>query len=219
MIHGRHDGKIIGPTAASDPKRRAGCAIQIVPLPDVARLIKRAVIASAAAKRPYVSCAADGIIVVGLIGTAADRGARDNVALGGERIVATDTRATAVGRVVRSLVPFVFKRHPVRRSQARIRVGCVGGHGIACDGPIQVVRTVFSGRAGLSSTGLAVAHPVRKPRTVKPTHIRDRPVARAVQNGVGVRAGCARAADLGNIGVRAHACVVETVGIAPAYGI
>ncbi len=130
-MRGRHVVGTVAPKAAPEPTRRAGCAIQIVPLIDVATLIKRAVEAPAAAKRAYVSGGADGTIVVGLIRSAANRGARGRVALRGINIVAANTRATVIGRVVRRLVPLVFKRYPERRSQVRIRVGGVGGHGIA----------------------------------------------------------------------------------------
>ena len=112
-IRGRHAGGIGVPIAAADATRRTGCAIQIVPLPDVAGLVKRGVVAPAAAKRPYVSCGADGIIVVRLIGTAADRGAGSGVTLRGISPVA-GIRAAAL--VVRRLVPLVLKRYPVRRS-------------------------------------------------------------------------------------------------------
>ena len=43
---------------------RIGCAIQIVPLPDVAALIKRAVETPAATKRAYVSTVADARVIL-----------------------------------------------------------------------------------------------------------------------------------------------------------
>ena len=63
--------------AAPDPTK-PGCAILIVPLKHVAALIKCAVKTPTAAKRPYVSTvpAPHGIIVVGLIRTAAHRWCR-----------------------------------------------------------------------------------------------------------------------------------------------
>ena len=72
----------------------------------------------------------------------------------------------------------------------------------------------------MGSNWLAVVHPVGKPRTVKQAHIRDRTVAGAVHNGVGVRASGARAADLGNtvaVSVYAHVCVGESAGVGRAY--
>ena len=100
-IRGRHAVGIAAPIAAPEPTRRAGCAIQIVPLKHVAALVKRAIEAPAATKRAYVSCGADGtIVVVGLIGTAADRGARISVALRGESIVAADACADVIGRLL-----------------------------------------------------------------------------------------------------------------------
>ena len=113
-MRGRHVVGTVAPKAAPEPTRRAGCAIQIVPLIDVATLIKRAVEAPAAAKRAYVSGGADGTIVVGLISTAADRGARGRVALRGVSPVA-GIRAASL--VVRRLVPLVLKWHPDLRDE------------------------------------------------------------------------------------------------------
>ena len=62
--------------AASNDTTIARCAIQIVPLIHVGAMIERAVETPAAAQRAYVSDVDEGPIVVGLIGTAADRGAR-----------------------------------------------------------------------------------------------------------------------------------------------
>ena len=59
-----------------------------------------------------------------------------------------------------------------------------------------------------------------KPRTAKPADPRDRTVAGAVHNGIGVRARGARAANLGNtvaVWVCAHVGVVESVGVGRAY--
>ena len=127
-IRGRHDAGTADPIAAPALTRRAGCSSQVVPLKHVACLIKRTVETRATAKRANVSYVADGTIVVGLIGTATDRGARGRVALRGVRPVA---RIRAASLVVSSLVPLIFCWYSVCWSPVCVWIDGIGNYGIS----------------------------------------------------------------------------------------
>ena len=104
------------PVASSPVTSRTSCTVPIGRLRHVTCLVKRTIIAIATGKRAYVNGVAEDMIVVGLIRTAANRGARGRVALRGVPIVTAGARTIVIRRVVRRLVPLVFKWYPKRRS-------------------------------------------------------------------------------------------------------